>query len=69
VATQTLAPALIDPNGKTWHPTGKLRGGDGDALYVIEGVDGAKVAACFQSTRGELENIFGQPMTALGGPA
>jgi hypothetical protein len=69
VDTTTLAPALIDPNGKTWHPTGKHREADGAALYVIEGVDGSKVAACFQSTRPELENIFGQAMTALGGAA
>lgn len=69
MSTPTLAPTLVDPNGKTWNPTGKHRNGDGDPLYVIAGVDGDKVATCFQSTRAELETIFGTAMTIRDGAA
>lgn len=61
----TTAPTLRDPNGKTWHPTGKNRNTIGDPLYVPEGVNPDNVAPCFQSTRTELDGIFGTPMTVL----
>jgi hypothetical protein len=62
--TTTPAPTLIDPNGKTWHPTEHQRGGG--TLYVIDGVDASKVSPIVMSTRMELESIFGTELHPIG---
>lgn len=58
----TTSPDLIDPNGRTWHPTDRQRAGH--TLYVIHGVDATHVPSLALSTKDELEHLFDAPMTA-----
>lgn len=58
--TTPTAPDLIDPNGRTWHPTDRQR--DGHTLYVIDGVEAATCPSIALSTRAELQRIFNAEM-------
>lgn len=55
---------LIDPRGVLWHRAESTR--DGEALYVIDGVDPATVRSWVMSTRAQLEDLFGAPMREAG---
>lgn len=51
---------LVDPRGVLWHRAEPTR--DGEALYVIAGVDPATAYSWAMSTRTELTNLFGAPI-------
>lgn len=55
---------LVDPRGVLWHRAEPTR--DGEALYVIAGVDPATVRTWVMSTRAQLEDLFGAPMREAG---
>lgn len=51
---------LIDPRGVLWHRAEPTR--NGDALYVVDGVDPTTVRPWVMSTETELAALFGAPM-------
>jgi hypothetical protein len=57
---------LVDPNGRTWHASGRTR--DGEPLYFIDGAP-ATCPTFVMSTEAELTESFGAPMTPAGGAA
>lgn len=58
---------LVAPNGKVWRKTRHSR--NGEALFVIDGVDPEVCPRLVMSTRVELEEIFGAELLPLGGAA
>lgn len=56
---------LVAPNGNVWRRTRHSR--NGEALFVIDGVDPEVCPRLAMSTELELEAIFGEPMSPLGG--